>query len=84
MRKDTLRLCEFAVGGLENTYLDNPDELPISLTEAIDYCYDEFIDATGNRGMGNTTAIFFDTKNAIKEEIRKIILQSEFIKIKEE
>ena len=37
MRKDTIRLCEYVVAGLENTYLDNPDEKPIELEAAIEY-----------------------------------------------
>ncbi len=83
MRNDTIRLCEYAVAGLENTYLDNPDEEPIELEHAIDYCYDEVRDAAGGfRGMERQTkAAYFDTKKAIREEIKRQLLENGIIRL---
>ncbi len=83
MRKDALRLCEYAVYGLENEYLDNPEREPVTLEEAVNICYGEFVDAAdGNRGARDTKAAFFDTTEAIKKELERVILQNEYIKLK--
>lgn len=69
-----------AVGYLENVYIDNPAESPITLQNAIDYCYEYVKDDI--HGCGESQAIFFQGKEAIREELQKQIKKNSFIKLK--
>ena len=75
MRKDALDLCAFAVGYLENVYLDNPDEEPVTLEEAVAYCYDELVDSTKS-SVHFTSGAYFATKELLLAEIKRLILAS--------
>ena len=83
MRTQTIEQVKSAVQTLEGSYL-NPcfegDGDPISIETAVDYCEFEMyrqmdVDSDKNR------SVRFDGKKAIREEIKKQILASEYIKI---
>jgi len=80
LRTDTISLINFVVGGLENTYLDYPSTEPMTLDEAVEYCYQDLKDNT-NQTHGHTSAVYFNTTEAIKEELKEAIIDSE-IRIK--
>lgn len=65
---------------LENIYLDNPDEEPITIEYAIQYCYDYFNEFQQDY-LTPKTQVRFDGKQNIINEIRSLILTSD-IKIK--
>lgn len=79
MRKDTLSLCNQAVGGLENAYSDNPDIPALSLSDAVNLCYQEVMEQSTR---GSTSAIRFDSAENIKQVLRDLILGSGRIKLK--
>ena len=83
MRKETLQEILCSIGGLENSYLDNPDQEPISLQSAIDYVYDEVMSNANSNRFGVTTAIRFDGKKKIIEKIREELLKSDDIIFKD-
>lgn len=82
MRKTTKELCQLAVCTLENSYLDNNDLEPITLKDAIDYCYREFID-TAETDIHYDRSARFDTKKVILKEIERLIKKNPYIKLKE-
>jgi len=76
----TEKQVNYAVGFLENVYMDNDDEPPITLEEAVAYCYDQLID--GQRGRANPAqAIRFEGKPAIMAAIKRAVINSPAIKI---
>lgn len=75
LRKETIDEINYSIGGLMNLYLDNPNEEPITLQDAIDYVYNEIIDNAESNRFGLTTAIKFDGKNNIMDYIKNSLLE---------
>lgn len=75
LRKETIEEINYSIGGLMNLYLDNPDEEPITLEDAITYVYSELIDNAKRQRFGLTTAIKFDGTKNIKEFIKNSLLE---------
>lgn len=75
LRKETIEEINYSIGGLMNLYLDNPEEEPITLDDAINYVYNEIMDNAKDNRFGLTTAIKFDGKDNIISYIRKELLE---------
>ena len=82
MRKETINEILYSIGGLENFYLDNSEEEPITLEDAINYVYSEVMANAQSGRFGLTTAIKFDGKQKILNKIKEELLKSEDIKFK--
>lgn len=84
MRQDTLNQITEAVCTLENNFLSpmsEGDDAPIELSMAIEYVYHHLIEYA-LIFHGNTTAIKFDGKRKIMDEIEKQIKGNKHIIIK--
>ena len=75
LRKETVEEINYSIGGLMNLYLDNPNEEPITLEDAINYVYDELMGNASNGRFGITTAVKFDGKENIREFIKNNLLE---------
>lgn len=83
MRRDTLRQIKEAVCTLENNFISPMEGCEIEtieLKKAIEYVY-KHLQHYSEVYVGNTTAINFDGKNEIMEEIKAQILANKWIKI---
>jgi len=78
MRPDTKRKIVSVVGLLENYFLDTLEPELITLKEAVEYCYDEFLD---NSMVGDTNAVRFEGKNNILKTIEEEIKSRPDIKV---
>lgn len=80
MDKRLSKQVDAAVGLLENLYLDNPAEEPVTLEEAVGYCYDELL----GYQRGAELAARFEGAPAIREALKQAIISNAFIKLKED
>ncbi len=84
LRKETIEEINYSIGGLMNLYLDNLEEEPMTLNDAIDYVYNEIMDNAKNNRFGLTTAIKFSGTENIKNYIKDSLLEEkDTIKFKE-
>jgi hypothetical protein len=84
MKESTKRLCIESVGVLENIYLDEENVDPILLKDAIEFCYKHFIEICETEN-NHDRSVRFDTKQAILNEIERLIKESgDIIKLKVE
>ena len=82
LRPQTAYEVEYCVGYLLNIYLDNKDEEPMILEDAIKYCYGYFVEDQ-NHVEDIKKDIRFDGKKKTLEAIKQEILHHKEIKIKE-
>lgn len=76
-----MQVCQ-AVGSIENVFLDNSDQEPVTLDEAIEWVYSQFV-SDCEMYVGSTKAVMFDGKDNILNAIKYEILNSEIV-LKEE
>ena len=81
MRPDAFEAARSAVYGVENVFNDMPDHEPVTLEEAVQWAYNEYLEII-RTCAGYTAATQFAGKKAVMEAIRATIPQTE-IKIKE-
>ena len=88
VREDSMRAIMDAVYMLENAYLNpfNSDaqdgkEEPITLENAINYCYEAY-EQEITQVSGHTKAARFSGKKAVQEAIKQEILKSDCIILK--
>lgn len=76
-----MQVCQ-AVGSIENVFLDNSDQEPVTLDEAIEWVYSQFV-SDCDHYVGSDRSAMFDGKDKILNAIKHEILNSEEILIKE-
>lgn len=81
MEKEVREAVLFAVGYLENNYLDNKDLEPITIDEAVKYVYEYFIEDQDTMDGFKRNTRFYGKQNILKM-IKEEILKNEYIKIK--
>lgn len=74
------QLINSAVGLLENEFLNNPNEEPITLEGAVNYCYEGLVMEVNE--CGESPDIYFQGKDAIIREITTSIKANKYIKLK--
>ena len=81
MEKEVREAVLFAVGYLENNYLDNKDLEPITIDEAVKYVYEYFIEDQDTMDGFKRNTRFYGKQN-ILQMIKEEVLRNEYIKIK--